>query len=203
LSARGVPTRIGSRSGEPPFDRDDQTTWGPAPQNMESAYIVYYPDLAVPGARAAIRFFDDQAVQSGVRRLVLLSGRCEEEALLSEQTLKDWTILRSSWFCQNFSEDFLIEGERSIDMFLQLCGDLPMSEEETTRKAVGRRPEHLSVFECFRRWSEAARAAYKSPRTRCAEIFGIEIRSSSAVRKLEKNEESLRLCVLVRQRIML
>jgi hypothetical protein len=43
---------------------------------MESAYIVYYPDLAVPGARAAIRFFDDQAVQSGVRRLVLLSGRC-------------------------------------------------------------------------------------------------------------------------------
>jgi len=81
-------------------------------------------------------------VQSGVRRLVLLSGRGEEEALLSEQALQDWTILRSSWFCQNFSEDFLLEGERSIDMFLRSCGDLPKSEEETTRKAVGRRPEH-------------------------------------------------------------
>jgi hypothetical protein len=87
LSARGVPTRIGSRSGEPPFDRDDLITWGPALQNMESAYIVYYPDLAVPGGRAANGFFADLAVQSGVRRLVLSSGRGEEEALLSEQAL--------------------------------------------------------------------------------------------------------------------
>jgi hypothetical protein len=39
---------------------------------MESAYIVYYPDLAVPGARAAIRFFDDQAVQ---RVLVQISKK--------------------------------------------------------------------------------------------------------------------------------
>jgi uncharacterized protein YbjT (DUF2867 family) len=65
-----------------------------------------------------------------------LSGRGEEEALLSEQTLQDsgadWTILRSSWFCQNPSEDFLLEGERSIDMFLRSRGDLPMSEKETT-----------------------------------------------------------------------
>jgi uncharacterized protein YbjT (DUF2867 family) len=57
-------------------------------------------------------------VQSGVRRLVLLSGRGDEEALLSEQALQysgaGWTILRSSWFYQNPSEDyFLLEGDRS------------------------------------------------------------------------------------------
>jgi len=48
-----------------------------------------------------------------VRRLVLLSGRGEEEARVSEQTVRDsgvdWTILRSSWFSQNFSEDYLLE----------------------------------------------------------------------------------------------
>jgi uncharacterized protein YbjT (DUF2867 family) len=114
LSARGVSTRIGSRSGEPPFDWQDQTTWGPALKNVESIYVVYYPDLAVPGAPAAIRSFADLAVKGGVRRLVLLSGRGEEEAQLSERLLQDsgaeWTILRSSWFCQNFSENFLLEG---------------------------------------------------------------------------------------------
>jgi hypothetical protein len=125
------------------------------------------------------------SVQSGVRRLVLLSGRGDEEALLSEQARQDSgadrTILRSSWFCQNFSEDFPLEGERSIDIFLRSCGDLPMSEKETTRKAVGRRPEHLSVFERFRRWSEAASASYKSPRTRCA----VDIRDRKSVRRVQ------------------
>ena len=90
-------------------------------------------------------------MQSGVRRLVLLSGRGDEEALLSEQALQDsgadCTILCSSRFCQKFSEAFLLEGNRSIDMFLRSCGDLSMSEEETTRKADGRRPEHPSVLE--------------------------------------------------------
>jgi uncharacterized protein YbjT (DUF2867 family) len=51
-------------------------------------------------------------VNSGVKRLVLLSGRGEEEAQLSEQALResgaDWTILRASWFSQNFSESFLL-----------------------------------------------------------------------------------------------
>lgn len=37
LSARGVPTRIGSRSGKPRFDWEDQTTWAPALRNVDSA----------------------------------------------------------------------------------------------------------------------------------------------------------------------
>jgi uncharacterized protein YbjT (DUF2867 family) len=108
LTARGVPTRIGSRSGTPPFDWEDQSTWAPALQNVGAVYVTYYPDLAVPGAPSAIHAFSDLAVKSGVQRLVLLSGRGEEEAQHCEQIVKnagtDWTILRASWFSQNFSE---------------------------------------------------------------------------------------------------
>ncbi|MGH3089614.1 MAG: NmrA family transcriptional regulator, partial [Rubrobacteraceae bacterium] len=50
LRERGVPARIGSRSGEPPFDWEDEATWAHALRGVESAYVTYYPDLAVPGA---------------------------------------------------------------------------------------------------------------------------------------------------------
>ncbi len=113
LEARGLPTRVGSRSGEPPFDWEDRATWAPALQNVGSVYVTYYPDLAVPGAADAVRSFADFAVQGGIRQLVLLSGRGEEEAQRSEQAVResgaDWTILRSSFFSQNFSENFLLE----------------------------------------------------------------------------------------------
>lgn len=113
LKARGVRTRVGSRSGKPPFDWDDQNTWEPALENVRAAYITYYPDLAIPGAADAIREFTQMAVWLGVRRLVLLSGRGEEEAQLCEKVVQsfdaDWTIVRSSWFSQSFSETFLRE----------------------------------------------------------------------------------------------
>jgi hypothetical protein len=74
-AARGVPVRIGSRSSDPPFDWDDPETWAGALYRVESVYVSYYPDRAVPGAIGAVRSFADLAVQAGVRRLVLLSGR--------------------------------------------------------------------------------------------------------------------------------
>jgi uncharacterized protein YbjT (DUF2867 family) len=117
LTARRLPIRIGSRSGEPPFDWHDWSTWEPVLQGVRSAYVVYYPDLAFPGAATAIRAFAEQAVAAGVGRLVLLSGRGEEEAEVSEQGVRDsgleWTILRASWFSQDFSEAFLLEPTRS------------------------------------------------------------------------------------------
>ena len=128
LTARGLPMRIGSRSGEPPFDWHDQSTWAPVLHGMRSAYVVYYPDLAFPGAAAAIRAFTEQAVAAGVRRLVLLSGRGEEEAQVSEQGVRDsgaeWTILRSTWFMQNFSEDYMLEHVLSGEIRLP-AGDVP------------------------------------------------------------------------------
>jgi uncharacterized protein YbjT (DUF2867 family) len=81
LAARGVPVRIGSRSGEPPFDWDDRSTWDPVLEGVGS-----------------------------VSRLVLLSGRGEEEAERAERAVRDsgaeLTVLRSTWFAQNFSEDY-------------------------------------------------------------------------------------------------
>jgi uncharacterized protein YbjT (DUF2867 family) len=113
LRAGGRPVRVGSRSAAPPFDWEDRATWGPALDGVDSVYLTYYPDLAVPGAREATREFADLAVAGGVSRLVLLSGRGEPEAERAEQAVRDTgadlTILRSDWFMQNFSEDYMLE----------------------------------------------------------------------------------------------
>jgi uncharacterized protein YbjT (DUF2867 family) len=128
LEASGLPVRVGSRSGEPPFDWEDEATWAPALRNMESVYVSYYPDLAVPGAVAAVRSFAEVAIRSGVRRLVLLSGRGEPEAERAEQVVQEageqWTILRSTWFMQNFSEDYMLEHVLSGEIRLP-AGDVP------------------------------------------------------------------------------
>jgi len=113
LLARGVPVRVGSRSAQPPFEWEDRSTWEPAMRGIHAAYISYYPDLAVPGATDAVRDLAQVAVAAGVQRLVLLSGRGEEEAEAAEQVIRtagaDWTILRASWFNQNFSESYLLD----------------------------------------------------------------------------------------------
>jgi uncharacterized protein YbjT (DUF2867 family) len=111
LGARGVPIRIGSRSAETPFEWNDPATWPPVLEGAASVYIAYYPDLAVPGAADTIQAFTDRAVASGVGHLVLLAGRGEEEADRCEAIVRAsgtaWTILRPTWFSQNFSEGFL------------------------------------------------------------------------------------------------
>jgi uncharacterized protein YbjT (DUF2867 family) len=113
LTARNVPVRIGSRSAAIPFVWEDRATWPAALANVRAVYISYYPDLAAPGATDAIRAFVDLAMRSGARRLVLLSGRGEPEAQRCEEIVKasgaDWTLLRCSWFNQNFSENYLLE----------------------------------------------------------------------------------------------
>jgi len=128
LKARGVPVRVGSRSAEQPFDWENQATWAGALQNIESVYITYQPDLAVAGAGDTIRSFTELAVASGVQHLVLLSGRGEEEAQHCEQIVQnsgaDWTILRASWFSQNFSESYLLDLLCSGEVMLP-TGDVP------------------------------------------------------------------------------
>lgn len=91
-------------------------------------YVSYYPDLAVPGAVEAVRSFAEFAVKNGVRRLVLLSGRGEPEAGRAEAAVRDsgadLTILRSTWFMQNFSEDYMLEHVLSGEIRLP-AGDVP------------------------------------------------------------------------------
>ena len=108
LRDRGVETRIASRTSNPSFDWNDTSTWNRVLEGVRAAYITYAPDLAIPGATDSIRRFVDQAVAQGVKRLVLLSGRGEEEAQTCERIIQEagveWTVVRSSWFMQNFSE---------------------------------------------------------------------------------------------------
>ena len=128
LANRSVPTRVASRGGDPPFDWGDKGTWDAALDGVTAAYISYAPDLAIPGATDAIRAFVERAVERGVRRLVLLSGRGEEEAQLCELIIQrpevEWTVVRASWFCQNFSEgeflDMVLAGEITLP-----AGDVP------------------------------------------------------------------------------
>ena len=114
LAARRIPTRVGSRSGRPPFDWKDRSTWAPVLEGVGSAYVSYYPDLAVPGAPETVGTFAELAVESGVRRLVLVAGRGEPETEQAEDAVResgaDLTIVRSTWFAQNFSEDYWREG---------------------------------------------------------------------------------------------
>jgi len=113
LNKLKIPVRIGSRSGDPRFDWMDESTWQPALQDMDAVYITFQPDLAVPGTQPLIKAFAETAVRSGVKKLVLLSGRGEEEAQQCESLIINsgaaWTIVRCSWFNQNFSENFLLD----------------------------------------------------------------------------------------------
>jgi uncharacterized protein YbjT (DUF2867 family) len=108
LQAGGAATRIASRSSNPAFDWNDASTWNAVLEGVTAAYISYAPDLAIPGATDSIRRFVDQAVAQGVKRLVLLSGRGEAEAQACERIIQqagvEWTVVRASWFMQNFSE---------------------------------------------------------------------------------------------------
>ncbi len=122
LASRGVPTRIASRSANPSFDWGDQGSWDGVLDGVTAAYVSYAPDLAIPGATDTIRAFVERAVERGVQRLVLLSGRGEEEAQLCERIVQgagvEWTVIRASWFNQNFSEgeflDMALAGEITL-----------------------------------------------------------------------------------------
>jgi uncharacterized protein YbjT (DUF2867 family) len=110
LQARGVPARAGSRSGQTPFDWEQPATWPAALAGCTSVYVSFQPDLAVPGALETVTAFFAEARRANVQHIVLLSGRGEIEAEQAEQALAAcgvaWTVLRASWFAQNFSEGF-------------------------------------------------------------------------------------------------
>jgi len=113
LKESGHNVRVGSRSAQPSFDWHQPGNWSKALSGMDKVYITYQPDLAVPGALEAIEELVNQARKSSVKKLVLLSGKGEREAELCEQVVIhsgiDYTIVRASWFNQNFNENFLLD----------------------------------------------------------------------------------------------
>lgn len=116
LQASGTPVRAASRSTNPAFDWDNQSTWAPALAGVEVAFVAYIPDLAVKGSADAIRAFTETAKRTGLKHLVLLSGRGESNAMASEKVVQasgiGYTIVRGAWFNQNFSEGVLLDSVR-------------------------------------------------------------------------------------------
>jgi len=113
LKKQHVPHRLGSRAATPAFDWNHPEGWEACLEDVDAVYLNYAPDLAIPGATDSIRAFVELAKKQGVRRLVLLSGRGETEAEACERIVQqsglEWTIVRASWFFQNFSEGAFLD----------------------------------------------------------------------------------------------
>lgn len=113
LKQAGYPVQLGSRKAEPSFDWENPENWEETLQGIDQVYISFQPDLAAPSSLKAIQSLVQVCQKNKVKRLVLLSGRGEPEAKVCEQVVQnsglEWTILRSSWFLQNFSEGMFLE----------------------------------------------------------------------------------------------
>jgi uncharacterized protein YbjT (DUF2867 family) len=113
LNALHHSVRAVTRHSEPRFDWYDDSTWDGALTGCTSAYLTFQPDIGLPGADAVLGAFARRAVALGCTRLVLLSGRGEDAAREAESAFiaagAEWTILRSAFFFQNFTESFWAE----------------------------------------------------------------------------------------------
>ncbi|WP_433521339.1 NmrA family NAD(P)-binding protein [Nocardia pseudovaccinii] len=121
LTAMGHAVRVGSRTGTPPFEWDDRDTWKPVLDGVDAVYIVH-PNPFHPDYTEQIGALAHAAADAGAGRLVLLSGRGDEVSAASEEAVKttgaQWTVLRASWFNQNFSESFFTDAVRAGDIRL-------------------------------------------------------------------------------------
>ncbi|NCT92368.1 NAD(P)H-binding protein [Cellulomonas sp. APG4] len=117
LEALGVPVANRSRRSTPAFDWQDRSTWAAAVEGAAALYVTYVPDLAVDGSDDDVAHLAALAREAGVGHVVLLSGRGEVGARRAELALEAsgvaWTVVRASWFHQNFTEGALLDGVRS------------------------------------------------------------------------------------------
>ncbi|MFG2975349.1 NAD(P)H-binding protein [Streptomyces sp. NPDC048331] len=129
LRRRGHEVRGASRKGPVTFDWNDRNTWEQVVEGAGAAYLV---DSQLPDAAESMRSFTRLAVASGVERLVLLSARDwvvpeGEEKLPCERAVREsgasWTILKPSWFFQNFSEDPFLHAQVQSGEVVMSAGD--------------------------------------------------------------------------------
>ncbi|WP_405831481.1 MULTISPECIES: NAD(P)H-binding protein [unclassified Streptomyces] len=129
LRQYGHEVRAASRKGPTRFDWNDENTWEPALEGAGAAYLV---DSQQSDAATSLRSLAELAVARGVERLVLLSARDwvvpdGEEKLPGERAVREsgaqWTILKPTWFAQNFSEDPFYRGQLLDGEFVMSTGD--------------------------------------------------------------------------------
>ncbi|MEV1001605.1 SDR family NAD(P)-dependent oxidoreductase [Nonomuraea sp. NPDC050202] len=120
LRELGVPHRPASRAGDVPFDWNDPGTWDAALDDVHGVYLVR-PELHPDDL---LRAFTARAVTRGAERLVLLSARAGGPGLdrprerIVQQSGAAWTVLRPTWYFQNFSEGMFAGAVRSGELRL-------------------------------------------------------------------------------------
>ncbi len=130
LQRDGHAVRAASRHGTGPgsvrFDWDDPGTWEPTLTGATGLHLMAPDGTPVDPAFVAA------AVDHGVRRIVLLSSSAVEEMgdqrlLDAERLVRDsgaeWTVLRPSWFDQNFDEGFFAPSVMAGEVLMPV-GDL-------------------------------------------------------------------------------
>jgi uncharacterized protein YbjT (DUF2867 family) len=115
LAERGVPVRPATRTPREPgqirFDWTDRDTHRPALSGVGALYLIAPVGVADPVP--LVEPLLHEAVESGVRRMVLLSSSAVTDetpglgalARLVRTVSPEWTILRPSWFMNNFVGD--------------------------------------------------------------------------------------------------
>lgn len=186
LRAKDATVRAGSRRGTPPFDWQDETTWRVHLEGADAAYVTYIPDIAVPGADRAVGRLAALAAEAGVTRLVLLVGcgqrNSEAAEAAARAVLPATTVLRASWFIQEFSEgslrDPVLDGVVALPV-----GDVPepfvdlddvadvavaalTADDHTARTYEITGPEALSFAEAVAVVGAAARRAVRLEKVR-------------------------------------
>lgn len=118
--------RIASRSTRIKFDWEDTNTWQQAITGVDCAYIILPPNLAFANMAARLQMFVQLCEKNELRRLVLLTGRGEAEsekceAVLLQSSIAS-TIVKTSWFSQNFSEGIFLESILNGEVVVPVSG---------------------------------------------------------------------------------
>ncbi|GAA1459895.1 NmrA family NAD(P)-binding protein [Williamsia maris] len=137
LAEEGVGARRATRSprsaGQIRFDWFDADTWASALTGTSAVYLIAPVGAADPAV--VVEPFLRAARDAGVRRVVVQSASAVsagdpglgEIHTLAEQLVPEWTVLRPSWFMQNFAgESALADGVRRGEI-VTATGDGPVA----------------------------------------------------------------------------
>jgi ergot alkaloid biosynthesis protein len=125
VAARGTASNDGACS----FDWTDRDSWERALEDVSAAYLVA-PALEGDPAPVMVDFVR-RALERGVSRFVLLSASLLPAAgpamgqvhLWLQENAPEWTVLRPSWFMQNFSEGQHLASIRAHDRIYSAAQD--------------------------------------------------------------------------------